>query len=407
MTDFLKHIQDAVNILRAGGMVVLIDDEDRENEGDLIAAAELTTPQSINFMATEGRGLICLAMSEEQINKLQLPMMNRCSHSPFDTSFTVSIEASNGISTGISAKDRAHTIRTAIHINAKPEDIVYPGHIFPLKANPEGVIKRRGHTEGSVDLMKIAGLNPSAVICEIMNPDGSMSRRKELIAFAQKHNFPVLSIQDIVNYRIQTEVLVSEEIATRIPLANYGEFKMILFKNSFDKYEHFALYKPMQKAGSVPLVRVHSECITGDLLGSLKCDCGPQLDNALDLISKEGGLLIYLRQEGRGIGLINKLKAYVLQDQGLDTVDANLSLGLPVDKRDYSIAYQILKYLNMPKIRLITNNPQKMDMLRFFGIEIEERIASVIPVNPENEKYIEVKKQKLGHLFCQKNKKSD
>jgi 3,4-dihydroxy 2-butanone 4-phosphate synthase/GTP cyclohydrolase II len=399
MNDFFKNIKNAVDALSAGGMVVLIDDEHRENEGDLISAAEFVTPEIINFMATEGRGLICLSMTPEFIQQLQLPMMPRSAYSSFDTSFTVSIEAAQGITTGISAQDRAHTILTAINPNAKPEDVIYPGHIFPLKANPKGVVARRGHTEGSIDLMKIAGLTPSAVICEIMNQDGSMSRPKQLTAFAKKHQLPILSIQDIVNYRICTEKLVEEEVRAKIPLEGYGDFQFILFNNQFDNQEHFALYKPLTDPKKSPLVRIHSECITGDLFGSLKCDCGPQLQGALSLISKEGGLLIYLRQEGRGIGLKNKLKAYVLQEQGLDTVEANLSLGLPVDKRDYSIAYQILKYLNFQRIRLITNNPQKLDVLRFYGIEIEERVVNESPVNPENERYLKIKKLKLGHLF--------
>lgn len=398
MSNFLETVQTAINILRAGGMVILTDDEHRENEGDLVAAAEFASPELINFMATHGRGLICLALTEEQIDRLNIPMMPRSKTSNFDTSFTVSIEAATGISTGISSADRAHTILTATRPNAAPKDIIYPGHIFPLKAKNGGVIQRRGHTEGSVDLMKIAGLQPSAVICEIMNADGSMSRAKDLKQLAQTHHLPILSIQDLVNYRIQTESLVREEISARIPLDNYGDFQWILFKNSMDENEHFALYKPVEN-GKTPVVRVHSECITGDLFGSLKCDCGPQLHQSLAVISQEGGLLIYLRQEGRGIGLVNKLRAYVLQEQGLDTVDANLSLGLPVDKRDYSIAFQILKHFNWPKIRLLTNNPEKMKWLAFFGIEIEQRLPIEVAVNPENEKYIRSKQDKLGHLF--------
>jgi len=398
MSDFIEKVQQAVNMLRAGGMVILMDDEHRENEGDLIAGAEFATPELINFMATHGRGLICLALTEDKVEQLNLPMMPRSKTSNFDTSFTVSIEAASGISTGISSADRAHTIRTAMHPNAGPYDIIYPGHVFPLKARNGGVIKRRGHTEGSVDLMKIAGLEPCAVICEIMNADGSMSRADDLKQLAKIHHLPMLSIQDLVNYRIQTETLVMEEISARIPLDHYGEFQWILFKNHMDENEHFALYKPVPD-GKTPVVRVHSECITGDLFGSLKCDCGPQLHQSLAVIAKEGGLLIYLRQEGRGIGLVNKLKAYVLQDQGLDTVDANLSLGLPVDKRDYSIAFQILKHFNWQKIRLLTNNPEKMKWLTFFGIEIEQRLPIEAAINPENEKYIRSKQQKLGHLF--------
>lgn len=407
MKNIIQIMQQAINILQAGGMVVLVDDEHRENEGDLVMAAELTTPESINFMATHGRGLICLAMTEEKVNGLQLPMMTRSNHSVHDTAFTVSIEAASGITTGISAKDRAHTILTAISDKAKPEDLIYPGHVFPLKARNNGVIARRGHTEGSVDLMNIAGLKPSAVICEIMNKDGTMSRMEELRQFAENHHLPIISIQDIVSYRIQSEVLVSEEISVRLPVEHYGDFQMVLFKNSFDDQEHFALVKPVVDATKQPLVRVHSECLTGDLFGSLKCDCGPQLHHALKEISEQGGVLIYLRQEGRGIGLKNKLRAYVLQEQGLDTVEANVSLGLPIDNRDYSIAYQILKFLNMTKIRLMTNNPQKLEVLKFYGIDVVSRIPVVIKTNKENKNYIKVKHQKLGHLFKQDNDKKD
>lgn len=407
MKNITQTIQQAINVIRAGGMVVLVDDEHRENEGDLVMAAELTTPDSINFMATHGRGLICLALTEKHVDSLQLPMMTRSNRTPYDTAFTVSIEAASGISTGISAKDRAHTILTAIADDVQPEDLIYPGHIFPLKARANGVIARRGHTEGSVDLMSIAGLKPAAVICEIMNEDGTMSRPYNLKSFAQKHHLPMISIQDIVNYRIQTELLVTEEISTRIPLEHYGDFQLYLFKNAFDNHEHFALVKSPVDKTIPPLVRVHSECLTGDLFGSLKCDCGPQLHTALDIISKQGGMLIYLRQEGRGIGLINKLRAYVLQEQGMDTVDANLSLGLPIDNRDYSIAYQILKYFQWSDIRLMTNNPQKIDLLTFYGINVVSREPLIIEPNKENENYIKVKQQKLGHLFKAKSDKTD
>lgn len=400
MSNFISTVSHALEVLKAGGMVVLVDDEHRENEGDLVMAAEFVTPQSINFMAKYGRGLICLPMAEDLIEKLNLPLMTHKNRSPYQTAFTVSIEASTGVATGISAQDRAHTILTAIRNDAKPQDLISPGHVFPLKAQKNGVLHRRGQTEGSVDLMRLAGLTQAAVICEIMNEDGSMSRMKELQAFSEHHHLPILSIQDIVNYRVQVENLIHEEISTRIPLEDVGDFKMMLFKNDIDSFEHFTLYKSIENSANAPLVRIHSECLTGDLLGSLKCDCGPQLKSSLKMIAEQGGLLIYLRQEGRGIGLKNKLKAYVLQDQGLDTVEANENLGLPVDNRDYSLAYQILKHFGWDKIRLITNNPLKIDGLKMYGITIEERVSIDIAPNAENLNYLKTKKQKLGHYFC-------
>jgi len=400
MSDFVNTVSHALEVLKAGGMVVLVDDEHRENEGDLVMAAEFVTSQSINFMAKYGRGLICLPMAEELIQKLDLPLMTHKNRSPYQTAFTVSIEAATGVATGISAEDRAHTILTAIRADAKPEDLISPGHVFPLKAQKNGVLHRHGQTEGSVDLMKLAGLKPAAVICEIMNDDGTMSRMEDLKSFSEEHHLPLLSIQDIFNYRVQIEHLIHEEISTRIPLEDVGDFKMMLFKNDIDSFEHFTLFKPLQKAHQTPLVRIHSECLTGDLLGSLKCDCGPQLKSSLKLIAEQGGLLIYLRQEGRGIGLKNKLKAYVLQDQGLDTVEANENLGLPVDNRDYSLAYQILKHFGWDKIRLITNNPLKIDGLKMYGIAIEERVSIDISPNKENLNYLKTKKHKLGHFYC-------
>ena len=400
MSDFVNTVSHALEVLKAGGMVVLVDDEHRENEGDLVMAAEFVTSQSINFMAKYGRGLICLPMAEDLIQKLDLPLMTHKNRSPYQTAFTVSIEAATGVATGISAEDRAHTILTAIRADAKPEDLISPGHVFPLKAQKNGVLHRRGQTEGSVDLMKLAGLKPAAVICEIMNDDGTMSRMEDLKSFSEEHHLPLLSIQDIFNYRVQIENLIHEEISTRIPLEDVGDFKMMLFKNDIDNFEHFTLFKPLQNANQTPLVRIHSECLTGDLLGSLKCDCGPQLKSSLKMIAEQGGLLIYLRQEGRGIGLKNKLKAYVLQDQGLDTVEANENLGLPVDNRDYSLAYQVLKQVGWNKIRLITNNPLKIDGLKMYGIAIEERVSIDISPNKENLNYLKTKKHKLGHFYC-------
>lgn len=399
MLNFKNIVEHAINVLKAGGMVILVDDEHRENEGDLVMAAEFVTPEAINFMAKYGRGLICLPMTEERIQQLQLPMMTSHNRSPYQTAFTISIEAANGVQTGISAADRAHTIKMALKDDASPKDIISPGHVFPLKARPLGVLERRGQTEGSVDLMKIAGLKPASVICEIMNDDGTMSRRTQLKAFAKEHHLPMLSIQDIFKYRVQTENLVFEEIAARIPLKEFGDFQMMLFKNHFDSLEHFVLHKPLKDTQKPPLVRIHSECVTGDLLGSLKCDCGPQLHLALEMLNKEGGYLFYLRQEGRGIGLVNKLKAYVLQESGIDTVDANTKLGLPIDQREYHLAYQFLKHFSHQTIRLITNNPAKIKALEFYGIEVKERIPLVVPTNPENQKYIETKIHKLGHFI--------
>jgi 3,4-dihydroxy 2-butanone 4-phosphate synthase/GTP cyclohydrolase II len=404
MSDFIKDVENALNVLKAGGMVVLFDDEARENEGDLIIAAEFITPDAINFMATYGRGLICLSMTPEMIDRLELPMMTSRNGSMYQTAFTISIEAKDGVSTGISAADRAHTIQTAVKANVKPSEIVSPGHIFPLRARPKGVLERKGQTEGSVDLMKIAGLIPAAVICEIMNPDGSMSHGEELNIFSKKHHIPVISIQNLIDYRVQTETLLYEEISTRLPLEEKGDFKITLFNNDFDDLEHFVLYKPTKDSSTVPFVRIHSECLTGDLFGSLKCDCGPQLDASLNMIAEEGGLLIYLRQEGRGIGLKNKLKAYALQEQGEDTVDANLLLGLPIDNRDYSIAFQILKYYKLNKIRLITNNPMKLQLMEKFGIQIQERVPLEIKPNPENKHYIHTKIEKMGHLISRGSK---
>lgn len=401
MLNFKNTVKHAINVLKAGGMVILVDDEHRENEGDLVMAAEFVTPDAINFMAKYGRGLICMPLTEEKIQQLQLPMMTSHNRSPYQTAFTVSIEAANGVQTGISAADRAHTIQVAVSEHATASDIISPGHVFPLKARPLGVLERRGQTEGSIDLMKMAGLKSASVICEIMNDDGTMSRRDQLQIFAKTHHLPIVTIQDIFNYRVQNEVLVFEEIAARIPLKDLGDFKMILFKNLFDSLEHFVLYKPLKDEKKAPLVRIHSECVTGDLLGSLKCDCGPQFHQALDLINQEGGYLLYLRQEGRGIGLANKLKAYVLQESGHDTVDANVELGLPVDNREYHLAYQLLKHFEHHRIRLMTNNPAKIKALEFYGIQVEERIPVIASTNPENQKYIETKINKLGH-FIQK-----
>ncbi|HHF7374810.1 bifunctional 3,4-dihydroxy-2-butanone-4-phosphate synthase/GTP cyclohydrolase II [Legionella bozemanae] len=396
----LATIEHAVETLKAGKMVILMDDEDRENEGDLVVAAEYATPEAINFMSRHGCGLICLSMADELIDKLQLPMMAQNNKSPYGTAFTVSIEAAEGVSTGISAKDRAQTIKVAINPESGPTDIISPGHIFPLRARKKGVLERQGQTEGSVDLAKLAGLTPAAVICEIINEDGTMSRRDELVSFSKKHNIPLVTIKDLIEYRIRHEVLVNAAASTRIPLQNKGDFTMTVFANELDNAEHFALVKPPVFANRVPLVRIHSECITGDIFGSCKCDCGNQLEKSLALIAAEGGVLIYLRQEGRGIGLANKLKAYALQEQGWDTVDANHQLGLPVDSRNYAIAYQILKYFGIDAIRLLTNNPSKIAAVDRYGIKVMERVPLEIEPTKESHRYLKTKKEKLGHLLA-------
>jgi len=402
MTSPFSSMQHALSALRAGRMVILVDDEQRENEGDLVFAAEHVTPESINFMSRFGRGLICLPMAGTLIDKLGLPMMASRNRSPYGTGFTVSIEAFEGVSTGISAKDRAHTIQVAIDANSTPEDIISPGHIFPLRARDGGVFERQGQTEGSVDLMRLAGLKPAAVICEIINEDGTMSRHDDLIEFSKKHDLPMVRVRDVMDYRISHEVLVDKIATSRIPLKEHGDFMMTLFHNQMDSAEHFALVKMSMSSDKAPLVRVHSECITGDLFGSTKCDCGEQLEQSLASIAAEGGVLIYLRQEGRGIGLSNKLKAYALQETGMDTVEANQHLGLPVDGRDYAVAFQMLKALDLDRVRLLTNNPRKIAALEAYGIEVVERLPLHVEASCENRTYLQTKREKLGHLLDMK-----
>lgn len=399
MSDkILSDIESAILDFKQGKMVVIVDDEDRENEGDLVIAAEFATPDSINFMATYGRGLICLSMTEEQIDKLELPMMTRNNQSPLKTAFTVSIEARTGVSTGISTADRARTIAVAIDPQSGPQDLVTPGHIFPLKAKPGGVLVRGGQTEGSVDLAKLAGLNPSAVICEIMNEDGTMARLKNLELFAQKHGIKIISIESLIKYRLAHESFIELVAEAELPIKNLGEFKIKIFKDILTQVEHVVLQKGDCDPNVPTLVRVHSACLTGDIFGSSRCDCGDQLQAALIQITEAGsGVLLYMNQEGRGIGLANKIKAYALQDQGCDTVEANHKLGFKDDQRDYGIGSQILRALGLGKIKLMTNNPRKFHGIGGYDLEIVERVAIEIKPEISNQKYLNTKKNKLGH----------
>lgn len=398
MNDAVSNIKGAINDFKQGKMIILVDDEGRENEGDLVIPADKVTAEHINFMSTFGRGLICLPMAEKMIDKLELPMMVADNKSPYRTAFTVSIEAKEGVSTGISAYDRAHTIKTAIAKDASASDLISPGHIFPLKAKNLGVLERQGQTEGSVDLAKLAGLSPSAVICEIMSTDGHMARGADLKDFAKKHDLRIVTIEELIQYRLSHDILVDELASSPLPLGGLGDFTIKVFGNRCDSLQHLALIKyPISEN---PLVRVHSECLTGDVFGSAKCDCGDQLDDSLKMIAKEGGVLIYMRQEGRGIGLVNKIKAYALQqEQGLDTVEANSHLGLPADKRDYAISAQILRYLGISTLRLLTNNPKKIDGLNKYGIKISERQSIEVLPTEHNQMYLRTKQDKLGHLF--------
>ncbi|MBI4825557.1 MAG: bifunctional 3,4-dihydroxy-2-butanone-4-phosphate synthase/GTP cyclohydrolase II [Nitrospirae bacterium] len=393
-------IEDAIKEIKKGNMIVLVDDEDRENEGDLTMAADKVTPQAVNFMATHGRGLICLSLTPERVEELRLPMMSEFNTSHFGTAFTVSIEAKKGVTTGISAADRAKTIKTAINPKCGPEDVARPGHTFPLRAQPGGVLQRAGQTEGSVDLARLAGLYPAGVICEIMNEDGTMARVPQLAKFAKKHKLKMVTIKDLIQYRMQNESLVTRIATAKIPTRYGGDMTAIVFGNMVDKSEHIALVKGDIFPEDNVLVRVHSECLTGDVFGSKRCDCGGQLHQSLEMIKKEGkGVLLYMRQEGRGIGLANKLKAYELQDGGLDTVEANIKLGFKPDLRDYGIGAQILVNLGVRKMRLITNNPKKIIGLEGYGLKIVDRVQIETTPHKKNIGYLKVKKKKLGHLL--------
>ncbi len=395
-------IQEAIKDIQEGKMVIVVDDPDRENEGDLVMAAEKVTPEAINFMAKEGRGLICLSLLPERCKELDIPLMTTNNTDPKGTAFCLSIDAhpKHGTTTGISAYDRAITIKLAVSPEAKPTDFVRPGHVFPLMAKPGGVLERTGHTEASVDLAKLAGLYPAGVICEIMKEDGTMARLPDLMEFARKHNLKIITIADLVQYRLRKDKFVKREAEAYLP-TKYGTFKIYGYKNTLDGSEHVALVMGDINPDEPVLVRVHSECLTGDIFGSLRCDCQSQLHAALKMISKEGkGVLVYMRgHEGRGIGLINKIKAYKLQEEGYDTVDANHKLGFNADLRDFGTGAQILLDLGVRKMRLMTNNPRKIVALEGFGLEVVERVPIIIEPNPYNQNYLETKKNRFGHLI--------
>jgi 3,4-dihydroxy 2-butanone 4-phosphate synthase / GTP cyclohydrolase II len=397
----VSPIEEVIEDIKAGKMVILVDDEDRENEGDLCMAAEAVTPEAINFMATHGRGLICLTMSPDIIKQLDLPMMVSQNKSPYGTGFTVSIEARTGVSTGISAADRARTIQAAVAPDAKPYDIISPGHIFPLKAREGGVLVRTGQTEGSVDLARLAGVRTAGVICEIMNEDGTMARMPDLELFAEKHDLKIATIADLVAYRLREDVLIHRAAEARIPTEIAGEFTAIVYTNDVDSHEHLALVKGEIKPDQEVLVRVHSECLTGDVFGSARCDCGLQLNAAMRMVEQEGsGVILYMRQEGRGIGLVNKIRAYKLQDEEkLDTVEANIKLGFKPDLRNYGIGAQILRDIGVKKMRLLTNNPKKIIGLEGYGIEVVDRLPLEMEANIENKEYLVCKRDRMGHLI--------
>ena len=399
MEKSFSSIEEAVEDVRQGKMIIIVDDEDRENEGDLMVVAEKATPELINFMARFGRGLICLTLTEERTKELGLSMMVEDNQSAFETPFTVSIDARQGITTGISAADRAHTIKVAIDSETVKKDLVKPGHIFPLRAKDGGVLVRMGQTEASVDIARIAGLKPYGVICEIMNEDGTMARIPQLTKFSEEHGLKMITVKDLAQYRLMKEALVEEVTSTILP-THSGEFQSVSFKNLLDDQIHIALVKGKINEEEPTLVRVHSQCLTGDVFGSYRCDCGEQLKVSMDMIEQEGkGVLLYLYQEGRGIGIIHKLKAYELQDEGLDTVQANEALGFKPDLRDYGIGAQILRKLGLGKIRIMTNNPRKIVGLEGYGLQLVERVPIEVQAKKDNLKYLRTKQKKLGHIF--------
>ncbi|MFL5827727.1 MAG: bifunctional 3,4-dihydroxy-2-butanone-4-phosphate synthase/GTP cyclohydrolase II [Thermoleophilaceae bacterium] len=399
MSSPFSTIEEALEDIREGRMVVVCDAEDRENEGDLTMAAQFVTPDAINFMAKEGRGLICLTLTPERCDELGLDLMAAKNETPFQTAFTVSIEAREGVTTGISAHDRARTIQVAIDPRSRPHDLVQPGHIFPLKAKSGGVLERTGQTEAAVDLARLAGLNPSGVICEIMNDDGTMARVPDLAEYTARHGLKMITVADLIAYRRRHDKLVERVVETRLP-TDFGEFNVVGFRSLVDDKHHVAMVKGEIDGAEDVLVRVHSECLTGDVFHSQRCDCGQQLEDALTRIEQEGqGVLLYLAQEGRGIGLLNKLRAYKLQEQGLDTVDANLELGLPADLRDYGIGAQILVDLGLSSIRLLTNNPKKIVGLEGYGLEVTDQIPIAHAPTPHNRDYLRAKRDRMGHML--------
>ncbi len=391
-------VEEALEDIRQGKMIVMVDDEDRENEGDLVMAAAMATPEAINFMATHGRGLICVPMTKDRIHALQLEPMVTENTDPHGTAFTVSVDSVES-STGISAFERAATVKILADPHSQPTELHRPGHIFPLQARDGGVLVRAGHTEGSVDLARLAGLQPAGLICEIMNTDGTMARVPDLLLFVEKHNLKIITLKDLISYRRQSEKLIERVDSINLP-TGFGDFRAVGYLSILDREEHIALVKGTVDDGNPVLVRVHSECLTGDVFHSLRCDCGDQLTAALEEIEREGrGVLLYMRQEGRGIGLLNKLRAYKLQEEGKDTVEANLALGFPEDLRDYGVGAQILADLGISKVRLMTNNPRKIVGLEGYGLNVVERVPVEIPSKPENSKYLCTKKQKMGHYL--------